>query len=280
MVSESGNLLDYLLKNVNKPRNTLKHFLSNRLILVNKVVQTKFNYQVKPGDIIEIDTVPLKSKQIENFFDRFITSPLYSDDYFIVVNKPTNILVDGDEKSILPQINAFLKTRGHNEKAYLLHRLDKRTSGVLMFAKSNELVNVLQNNWNELVSERKYYAITETKLLQDEGEFQDLLFEKSDGTVLVSNRGKLAITKYKLIAEKNGYFLYDVLILSGRKNQIRVQFSYHGSSLVGDSRYYGKRTDFHRLGLHCYHTKVRNPLNNQDYEFKTKMPKEFRTFFN
>jgi 23S rRNA pseudouridine1911/1915/1917 synthase len=160
--------------------------------------------------------------------------------------------------------------------------LDEDTSGVLIFAKSFEVREALQNNWADIVTNRGYYAIVEGMDIPDEGVLKDYLAQDSTFQVYVvrnPSKGKLAITKYKKISAKAGYSLLDVHLETGRKNQIRVQLGNIGHYVIGDDRYGEPSNPLKRLGLHAYELDFKNPLNNKEYKLNAPMPPEFKKMF-
>jgi 23S rRNA pseudouridine1911/1915/1917 synthase len=172
--------------------------------------------------------------------------------------------------------------KDRNNRIFVVHRLDEDTSGVLIFAKSFEVREALQNNWADIVTNRGYYAIVEGMDIPEEGVLKDYLAQDSTFQVYVVRnpaKGKLAITKYKKITAKAGYSLLDVHLETGRKNQIRVQLGNIGHYVIGDDRYGEPSNPLHRLGLHAYELDLKNPLNGKEYKFNAPMPPEFKKMF-
>ncbi|MEG2351439.1 MAG: RNA pseudouridine synthase, partial [Bacilli bacterium] len=165
----------------------------------------------------------------------------------------------------------------------IIHRLDKDTSGIIMFAKSEQIKYMYQNNWDNLVTERNYVAIVEGVLESKEGTIKSYL--KETKTLLVystddEKNGKLAITKYKVIKTLKNYSMLNIEIKTGRKNQIRVHMKDIGHIVIGDKKYGSKTSPINRLALHANRLIVTNPKTKKSMVFETNIPKSFKTMFN
>ena len=183
---------------------------------------------------------------------------VYQDKDIIVVNKDAHLLTIGTEKerdnTLYHKVLMYEKTKRKSNKIFIVHRLDKETSGLVLFAKREEIKDILQNNWDIYAIERKYVAVVEGKLKKKEDTLKNHLMENSIHHVYVSDNGKLAITKYKVLKESKSYSLLDIVITTGRKNQIRAQLSNIGSPIIGDKKYNAKTNPLRRLGLHANKT--------------------------
>lgn len=202
---------------------------------------------------------------------------LYEDKYLIIVEKPANLLtiatVNEKENTMYHKILLYLKKK--NQKVFIVHRLDKDTSGLLIFAKNEKIKKYFQDNFDKVT--RKYMAIVEGTLEKKQDTIKSYLKETKTNLVYVSNdkTGKLAITNYKVILEKNNYSLLDILIKTGRKNQIRVQLNSIGHSIVGDKKYSPTRKKANRLYLHAYYLEFIHPVTKQVIKIELDVPKEF-----
>ena len=182
-------------------------------------------------------------------------------------------------------VNDYLQQKDKHNRAFIVHRLDEDTSGVLMFAKNNRMAQALTDgdNWNNLVKKRGYYAIIEGQLDKKEGRITSYLKKNSQNMMYSSKKkgdGQYAITDYKVIEESKDYSLVDVDIKTGRKNQIRVHFGDLGHYIIGDDKYGEPSNPLKRLGLHAYELDVTHPLNGKLMKFKAPMPKEFSLLMN
>ena len=151
-----------------------------------------------------------------------------------------------------------------------------------MFAKNPKIRDVLQKNWQDIVSSRGYYAIVEGEMEHQSGTLVNYLKENSLNLVYVSNdkvNGKKAVTNYKVMKSNGTYSLLDVNIDSGRKNQIRVQLGHNGHFVIGDDKYGEPSDPLKRLGLHAYELAFKHPIQGKIFRFKAPMPKEFESLF-
>lgn len=208
---------------------------------------------------------------------------VYQDKDIIVVNKDAHLLTIGTEKerdnTLYHKVLMYEKTKRKSNKIFIVHRLDRETSGLVLFAKREEIKDILQNNWDIYAIERKYVAVVEGKLKKKEDTLKNHLMENSIHHVYVSDNGKLAITKYKVLKESKSYSLLDIEITTGRKNQIRAQLSNIGSPIIGDKKYNAKTNPLRRLGLHANKLVIRHPITNEVMTFESKVPSEFMRMF-
>lgn len=272
IVKYDSILFDYLKENLSGlSKNSIKSLMHDKKIFVNGKNNISYDYNLKKDDLIEIKETMITYNNIK-------IDIIYEDNDIIVINKPSKLLsiASSNEKELTAYhiVMNYLKNSNKNNKIFVIHRLDKDTSGVLMFAKSKKIKDLFQNNWNRIVLERKYYAVIEGKLSKKEGTIKSYLKEDNNYKVHSSNTGKLAITVYKVIKENDNYSLLDIDIKTGRKNQIRVHFSEMGKPIVGDKKYASKVNN--RLLLHAYKLKLIDPRDNKELIFKIKMPILFK----
>lgn len=275
-VTNQDILFDFLKKNLTrKSKNNIKSLLSKKHVYVNNKLQTKYNYIVYENDIVEIKTKEFIDKKINMKIEI-----IYEDKDIIVVNKPSGILtistVKEKELTIYHLVMNYLKSKNKNNKVFIIHRLDKDTSGVLMFAKNEEIKNLFQKDWNNLVLERKYYAVIEGTLSNKKGIIKSYLKENKNHIVYSSNdniNGKLSITEYEVIKSNEKYSLVDINIKTGRKNQIRVHFSDLGNPIIGDNKYGSRVNTINRLALHAYKIKIIDPRNKKILVFTSELPR-------
>ena len=275
-VLEKGELLEtlyVLFKDLSKKK--IKNYLKDGGVLVNGKVVTKFNTPVKKNDIIELSKINKTHKKSN-------LDIIYEDEYFFVINKLAGLLsistTKEKEKTAYHQVREFIKSRKKNDKIFVLHRLDKDTSGVLVFVKDNTLKNLLQNNWDKYVKTREYVSLV-TGNVKDVDDYTCYLKEIGPDKVIVTNKkeGKVAITSFKTINKNNKYSLVKVNIKTGRRNQIRVVLNHLGSPIVGDKKYGGIKSN--RLYLHASKLTITNPLNNKTYTFESSVPTSFKKVF-
>lgn len=234
IVKKEERLIDFL-----KQFKNYKTLLKNGSILVNKKIITKYDYILKIGDKVTINKYN-KSKDV---------NIIYEDKDIIIIDKPYNLLTisNGKEISLYNLVSEYVKKSNKKNKIFIVHRLDKDTSGLIVFAKNIKVKKYLQTNWDKV--ERRYKAIVIGKT-KDKGILKNYLKENKNHYVYVDNSGDLAITEYKKIKEINNNTLLDINIKTGKKNQIRVQLSYIGNPILGDKKYGNSK--YKRLCLHAY----------------------------
>ena len=269
IVKSNNTLYNYLKLNLpNKSKNNIKSLLANECILVNDEPITNFDYQLKTNDIVKI------IKKISNI------NILYEDNNIIVVDKPYGLLTISDGKdnihTLYHYVLEYLKAK--KQKVFIIHRLDKDTSGIIIFAKNEKIKKIYQNNWNDLAIKRGYIAIVSGKCSQKKT-LKSYLKENNNMMVYASSNGKLAITHYEKIKENNNYSMLQVYIDTGRKNQIRVSLKDDGNPIIGDKKYGSKVNPLKRLALHANILEIKDPITKKIYTFKSKYPKEFDKLF-
>lgn len=272
VVKEDKELLAYLYKYLDMPKKKVKSYLVHGSIYVNNTKTTKYDYMLTKGMIINIET---KNKSSLPF------DILYEDNYIIVVNKPAGLLTISTakekEKTLYHYVSSYLKEKNKSNKVFIVHRLDKETSGVVVFAKDEKTKNMLQKDWNRLVSVREYTAVVHGLMSKKSARLVDKLMETKTNLVYITKKqdGKEAITNYKVIKENSKYSLLKINIETGRKNQIRVQLENIGNPIVGDNKY-GEKDGMKRLYLHANKLKMFYPIMKKEMEFKTEVPVEFK----
>lgn len=206
---------------------------------------------------------------------------IYEDKSLLVVNKPSGILTIATtkekEKTLYHEVFEYLHRK--NQKVFIVNRLDKDTSGLVMFAKNQNIKNLLQSNWENTI--RKYYAVVIGKINKPTT-IEQYLFEGKDLKTYITNdktKGKKAITKIVPINQTSVYTLLDIEIKTGRKNQIRVALSSINHPIIGDKKYNAKKNPIGRLGLHSYYLEFTHPKTKQIIKLETKIPKEFNKIF-
>ena len=266
-VKSNDDIINYIVNNTDYSKSKVKSLFKYKKISVNKKVINKLPYSIKINDIIEIN---LEKEQDLPFII------IYEDNDIIVVNKRSGILtvsgMSGEKDTLYRQVREYLNKK--KEQLFIVNRLDKETSGIVMFAKSERIKMMYQNSWNDLVIKRGYIAIVEGKINKD-GRIENLLYEEDNTFVHSSKIGKKAITNYYVIKSNNKYTLLDIDIETGRKNQIRVHMSELGHPIVGDKKYGSKIDPIHRMCLHSYVLELINPITRKKMIFKSEYPNIF-----
>ena len=277
---ETEERLDKYLNNEfsDMSRNYLQGLIKKDCVLVNNKL-AKASLLLKKGDEIEITFPEPVSDEIEA--EDIPLDIYYEDSDVIVVNKPSGILTIASssekEKTLYHLVGSYLKERNKFAKVFIIHRLDKDTSGIVMFAKNDKVKKLYQDKWNDIVKYRGYVAILEGTLPKEKDIIKLNLDDSDEYKVRVSKSGKEAITEYKVIKTNNDLSLVDINLHTGRRNQIRVTFSYLKHPVLGDFKY-GSKIKVKRLMLHAYKLSVINPFTKKEMVFETKTPKEFNNY--
>ncbi len=282
-VSKENELLKFLFEHItNDSKNNIKKYLSNHQVLVNGTCTTQFDFKIYKEDLVQLVKNPvLSSKQNSIKLDI-----IYEDDELIAINKPSGLLsIESDnEKSNTAYrlLNDYVSKKDKKARVFIVHRIDKDTSGVLLVAKNEKIKNLLQHRWQDIVNKREYIAVVEGKFSKKSGTIKSYLKENVNHLMYSTNdkTGQLAITHYNVLKENASYSLVDVNIDSGRKNQIRVHMGDINHKVVGDSKYGPVSNPLKRLGLHAYVLEFTHPVTLKKMSFKAKIPECFNSLFN
>lgn len=268
--TDNGLLFDILndgLSNSFK-RGKIKSFLEHSQVSINGVVTTKYNYPVQKGDSVSVCLTP--SNNIKIPFE-----VIYEDDYLIAINKPPGLLsvaTDSEKEN-----TAFRILKECGKTVFVVHRLDRDTSGVLLFAKRREVKEKLQKNWDRTLY-REYIAVCEGVFKEKSGRAESYLKESKTHIVYsdkFGKNGKKAITNYEVIKTSKKYSWLRINIETGRKNQIRVAMKDLGHPIAGDKKYGALTNPFKRLGLHASMLKIIHPVTEKVVTFEAKIPRCF-----
>ncbi|WP_082631237.1 RluA family pseudouridine synthase [Gracilibacillus massiliensis] len=277
-VEKTTELLPFLLEIFsNRSRNAVKSILTRGQVYVNNQEITQHNYVLEPGYSVSIQKN--KAAKAATFEKMKI---LYEDEEIIVIEKESGLLsvATEREKSITAykQLTEYVQTIDPNNRIFVVHRLDRETSGVMLFAKKEKIKKILQEGWKEMVQERSYVALVEGIVKKNEDTITSWLKETKTFKMYSSKKaedGKKAITHYKLIKANNNLSLLSVYLETGRKNQIRVHMSDIGHPIVGDKKYGAKANAIGRLGLHAIVLAIKHPVTGELLRFKSNIPTEF-----
>lgn len=280
-VKKECELLEFLLETFsNQSRNSVKSLLSSHRVSVDGAPTSQFNFKLYPEDTVIISNAPIRRKTRSNL------PIIYEDDDLIVINKPSGLLsiASDNEKSSTAyrMLSDYVQQKDKHNRIFVVHRLDEDTSGVLMVAKNVKIQQALQNNWNDIVKKRGYYAIVEGVMEKKSDTIKSYLKKNSQNLMYSSKKagdGQLAITHYKVIKGNDKYTLLDVNIDTGRKNQIRVHLGEKGHHIIGDDKYGEPANPIKRLGLHAYELDLIHPFTGKLVKFMAPMPKIFDELF-
>lgn len=261
-------------------RSQLKVWLKYNQVMINGVITHQFDAPVEPGQWVEINL----SRPFVVFSHPRINM-VYEDNDIIVINKGYGLLSMGTETAKKKEDTAYaalkkyVKEKHPMNKIFIVHRLDRDTSGLMMFAKTIEAKEAMQHNWNNMVISRKYIAVVEGVVQQDEGVIKSYLGETSQYEVYSTQNekdGQLAITHFKVLNRGSGYSLVEFSLDTGRKNQIRVHAAKElGHPIVGDRKYGAKASPIHRLALHARTLRFAHPVTRRDMNFELPIPSRF-----
>ena len=257
------SIFDFLKDRLNdKSKNNIKSMISNNCVYVNDIIVNNVNYILKTNDKIFVIL-----KQI--CFKNYVIDIIYEDDYFIGINKPSGLLSISTSKenevTAYSIVRNYVKKNNKNNKIFVLHRLDRDTSGILLFCKDERLKIDMQNNWDNIVLKRGYLALVLGKLEKKSGVIKSYLYEDKNYFVRSTDNpkyGKLAITNYKVLKSGKKYSLLQIFLDTGRKNQIRVHMNLIGTSILGDRKYGTVKSD--RLYLHSNIFSFIHPISKSE----------------
>lgn len=279
-VKENAPLLEYLINNVSESRSKLKATLQGRGIAVNGRMVTQFDYQLKAGDKIIIS----RHKKQNQFKSRYVKI-VYEDRWLVVVEKNIGILSMAaghsslNVKSVLDDY--FLKSR-QKCRTHVVHRLDRDTSGLMVYAKDIETEQILEHNWHQIVYDRRYVAVVSGEMEQNNGTIANWLKDNKAYITYSSptdNGGKYAVTHFQVLNRTTEHSLVEYKLETGRKNQIRVHSADMGHPVCGDMKYGNGDDPLHRLCLHAYMLCFTHPVTGEPMEFSTPIPTAFRSLF-
>jgi 23S rRNA pseudouridine1911/1915/1917 synthase len=277
-VTEPAALLPFLLaKMPERSRTAVKALLANRLVSVNNELVTHFNHPLTAGQQVAIH----RAGEVQKGPGHGLRI-VHQDAQVIVIEKPAGLLsmATGTGRDI----TAFSLLSGHVKKAdsrnriFIVHRLDRETSGLMMFARSQAVQEALQDDWQAAVLERTYVAVVEGRVTKPEGCITSWL--KEDQALIMRssatpNDGQKATTHFRVLQSSARYSLLELSLETGRKNQIRVHLQDLGHSVIGDSKYGAAQNPLHRLGLHARVLSFRHPVSGAVLRFETPIPPEF-----
>lgn len=283
IVREPMELMEFLAARMpDASRTKLKSLLSMRIVYVDNVITTQYNYPLKPGMKVQIS----REKGGKKEFHHKLLKIVYEDAYLIVVEKKEGLLSVNTERqkerTAVSILNEYVKRSNRNAQVYIVHRLDRDTSGLMMFAKDERTQHTLRDNWQDIVFDRRYVAVVAGEIERNAGMVRSWLTDRKLYVYSspVDDGGKEAITHFHTIKRGNGYSLMEMVLETGRKNQIRVHMQDLGHPIVGDGRYGIEDVNpLNRLALHAFKLCFYHPVTKQEMHFETPYPGEFKRLF-
>ena len=279
-VQDDAPLLEWLLENVKQSKSKTKATLQNRGIKVNNRTVTQFDFALHKGDKVSIST----SKKNDQFQSKYVKL-VYEDRYLVVVEKSHGILSMGVGQSSLNVktiLDDYFKRSRQKCTAHVVHRLDRETSGLLIYAKDMEIRQQLEHEWHHIVYDRRYIAVLSGRIEEEGGTVANWLKENKLYVTYsspVDNGGKYAVTHFHVLRTTDTHSLVEFKLETGRKNQIRVHAADINHPVCGDTKYGNGDDPLKRLCLHAYILCFYHPVTHQPMEFSTQSPTGFKRIF-
>lgn len=280
-VKKPAILIDFLMQQMSGiSRNKVKAILAGHGVSVDRKMTTLYNYELKPGMVVRVS----RHKRSTDLNSRFVKI-VYEDKDLIVIEKSIGILSMSSAahhfcvKTILDE---YFKKRHFKCTAHVVHRLDRDTSGLMIYAKDIEIQKILEENWHTIVSDRRYIAVLCGKMEKEGGTVTSWLKDNKAFFTYSSptdNGGKYAVTHYHTLKTTDEFSLVELKLETGRKNQIRVHMSDLGHPVAGDVKYGNGRNPIGRLALHAYRLNFTHPRTGEPMDFETPFPSSFVKLF-
>ncbi len=277
-VVKPGGLMKFLIEELpGKSRDNIKTLLKFRQVRVDGNITAQFDFPVNPGQVV---TISEKEVVREKSFSGFTI--VFEDPYLIVIDKHAGVLsiASSGEKhhTAYRMLSDYVKKQDPGNKVFIVHRLDRDTSGLMMIARSEEMQLKLQDLWHSAKPVRVYIALVEGKVEQEEGTIKSYLKESRTFTGYSKQEegeGQLAITQYRRLRSNAKYSLLEVKLETGRKNQIRIHMQDIGHCIVGDKKYGASGNPIARLGLHASRLSFIHPVTGVIMQFEIPIPRKF-----
>jgi len=280
-VTKECQLLDFLIENVKKESKTkIKSTLSGRGIKVNGNTVSQFDFKLMPGMKVTVS----KTKRNNPFKSRYVKI-VYEDKWLVVIEKNIGVLsmaAGHSSLNVKSILDDYFKKNKQRCTAHVVHRLDRDTSGLMIYAKDIETEQILEHDWHHIVYDRRYVAVVSGEMENDEGTISNWLKDNKAYITYsspVDNGGKYAITHYHVLNRTTEHSLVEFRLETGRKNQIRVHTQDLGHPVCGDPKYGNGDDPLHRLCLHAYLLCFTHPVTGEPMEFETPIPTQFRSIF-
>ena len=279
VVTEKTTLMPFMISTLpQKSRDNIKSLLRNRQVLVNGEPVSQFNHELQPGDTVVIST----ARHTGGLMARNMRL-VYEDEHLIVIDKNAGLLsMASDNEKYLTAYNilsTYVKSQKPSNRIFIVHRLDRDTSGLMMFARSEKVQSLLQRDWKRNVTARTYVALVEGVVTEPEGVIKSYIYE-SKALVMHSTpdpkRGDLAVTRFRLMKSGSEYSLLEITLETGKKNQIRLHMQEMGHSIAGDRKYGALSSPIGRLGLHASVLAFIHPVTGREMRFESRVPAKFR----
>ncbi|MFQ3215470.1 MAG: 23S rRNA pseudouridine1911/1915/1917 synthase [Marivirga sp.] len=278
-ITEEEELLKYLIKTFpNKKRPILKSVLTGGQIKVNEESTTQYNHLLKKGDSLSINwSKPAKKVKLTKL------NILYEDRDLIVIEKEAGLLsvASAKEKSntAVQILKEHIEAKNPQDRVYIVHRIEREMSGILIFAKSKEVQTTLQEDWASYIKDRRYIAVAEGRFKDEKGTLKNYLVSNKNNMVFITKNPEgatSAITHYKVLKQNKVYSLLELTTETGFKNQIRVQLDAIGFPVTGDKKYGARKNPLNRVALHASLIEMTHPTTGKTLRFELVAPAAFR----
>ena len=281
-VASRCELLPYLISlPLGLSRKQAKDLLRFRAVTVQHKAGVRHDTDLRPNDVV---TIAVRKRVRDDALERQGLKIIHLDDAIVVVDKPAGLLSMGSERekerTAHRLLNEHLKTlrRSRLQQAFIVHRLDRETSGLMVFARNQSIQAILQQNWKKVV--KRYLAVVEGMPANGQGTLKDHLVESNSFMVhRVEKGGELAITHYRVLRRHGDKSLLELTLETGRKNQVRVQLAALGHPIIGDRKYGASTDPARRLALHSWELKFRHPVSGASMEFHSGLPAQLEHLF-
>ena len=281
-VREETTLLEFLIKAMSLSRNRAKDILSGHGVTVDRRNTTRYDEPLHPGQVVRVS----KHKQSNQLLNRYVKI-VYEDKDLVVIEKSEGILsmpATAKQYSAKQVLDEYFAKRHFKCTAHIVHRLDRETSGLMMYAKSIEIAKILEDNWHDIVFDRRYIAAVSGEMEHEGGTIESWLKDNKAYVTYSSPEdpggGKYAITHYHTLKTTARYSLVELKLETGRKNQIRVHMQDIGHPILGDNKYGNGSDPIGRLCLHAYRLHFYHPRTGEVMRFETPYPRDFLKLFN
>lgn len=272
-------LLPFLIKAMGISRTAAKSLLTHRLVYVNNRIETQHNTPIRPGMAVKVS----KDKNRKDFSSHWLDI-IYEDAYLIVIHKRCGLLSIAtdpkrNERTAYSILSEYVRRSNRQGRIFIVHRLDRETSGLMVFAKDERTKFSLQDYWHRIVQDRRYIAAVEGQIDPPQGCITSWL---KDNKVYVTyssptdNGGDYAVTHYRTLQSGPEYSLVEFKLETGRKNQIRVHMQDKHTPIVGDLKYGSGNNPIGRLALHAYRLAFTHPVTGENLSFSLPIPQAFK----
>ena len=277
VVDKDIDLMSFIIEKMHGiSRNKAKSILTGQGVKINNQIVTRFDHALRKGDKVAIS----KHKRSQELKNRFV-KVVYEDRWLFVVEKETGILSMGNSSntfSVKTVLDEYLSRKKQKCTSHLVHRLDRDTSGLMIYAKTQEVQQIFEEDWHNLVTDRRYISVVSGEMETKSGSIESWLKDNKAFVTYSSpedNGGKYALTHYKTVKTGKEYSLVELKLETGRKNQIRVHMKDIGHPVVGDVKYGREGSPIGRLALHAFRINFTHPMTKETLTFETPYPKSF-----